>query len=161
MVFSKPFSWDSNPPRVITYINIHISSLCFSLENNILYHRDILCISFFNHGSIFFLINIYSDFSQLALKYIKDTEVNLANILIMTGDFNIRDSIWDSYFLHHSSHSDTLFEIADSFQIELSKPIKFSPIRFVNNTWDSNSILDLIFLHPNSQEFDNHCIHSD
>ena len=161
MVFSKPFLWDSNSPRVITYINICIFSLCFSLCNDIFHHRDILCVSFFNHGSIFFLINIYSDSSQLALKYLKDTEANLSNVLIMTEDFNIRDSLWDPNFLHHSSHSNTLFEIADSLQIELSKPIKFSPTRFADNTRDSNSVLDLVFLHSNSQEFDNHHIHSD
>jgi len=105
------------------------------------------------------LINIYSDASQLALKYLKDIEVNLSNVLIMTDDFNIRDSLWDPTFLHHSSHSDTLFEIADSFQIDLSRPVIFSPTRFADNAQDSNSVLDLIFLHPNSQEFDNHHIH--
>jgi len=77
----------------------------------------------------------------------------------MTRDFNIRDSLWDPNFPHHSSHNDTLFEIANSFQIKLSKPVKFFPTRFTNNAWDSNSVLDLIFLHPNSQEFDNHHIH--
>ena len=69
--------------------------MCFSLWNNILNHKDILCISFFNCSSTFFLINVYSDLSQLALKYLKDTEVNINNILIMTEDFNIRDCLWD------------------------------------------------------------------
>jgi len=46
---------------------------------------------FFNHSSIYFLINIYSDLSQSTLKYLKDTEVDMNNILILTGDFNIRD----------------------------------------------------------------------
>jgi len=27
----------------------------------------------------------------MALKYLKDIEVNIDNILVMTGDFNIRD----------------------------------------------------------------------
>jgi len=40
--------------RVFTYINIHISCLCFSLRNDIFNYRDISCISFFNQGSIFF-----------------------------------------------------------------------------------------------------------
>jgi len=159
MIFSKPFLWDSDSLRVITYINIHIPSLCFSLCNDIFHHRDISCISFFNHGFIFFLINIYSDSSQSALKYLKNTKVNLSNVLIMAGDFNIRDSFWDLNFPYHSSHSDTLFEIADSFQIKLSKPVKFSPTRFADNAWDSNLVLDLIFLCPNSQEFDNHSIY--
>ena len=38
-------------------------------------------------------MNVYSDSSHSALKYLKDTEVNINNLLIMTGDFNIRDSL--------------------------------------------------------------------
>jgi len=38
-------------------------------------------------------MNVYSDSSHSTLKYLKDTEVNVLNLLIMTGDFNIRDSI--------------------------------------------------------------------
>ena len=41
---------------------------------------------------MFFLINIYSDLSQSALKYFKDTKVNIHNVLVMTGNFNIRDN---------------------------------------------------------------------
>ena len=64
----------------------------------------------------------------------------------MTGDFNIRDSLWDLYFPFHSSHSDTLFDIADSFSLEISKPTENLFTRFSNNDQDSNSILDLVFL---------------
>jgi len=39
-----------------------------------------------------FIINIYSDDQQFTLKYLKDTEVKLNNILIMIRDFNIRDN---------------------------------------------------------------------
>jgi len=38
-------------------------------------------------------MNIYSDASHSTLKYLKDTEVNINNLLIMTGDFNIRDRL--------------------------------------------------------------------
>jgi len=51
----------------------------------------------------------------------------------MTGDFNIRDNFWDPNFPYHFSHRDTLFDIADSFQLELSKPIEFFPARYPNN----------------------------
>ena len=77
--------------RVSTYINSRLSYLCFSLRKDVLNHRDISYVFFFNHGSVYFLINIYSDLSQSALKYLKNTEVNINNVLIMTGDFNIRD----------------------------------------------------------------------
>ena len=85
---------DSNDlPRVISYVNICLSPLRFLLCKNIINHRDINLISFFNHNMCFFILNVYSDFSHTALKYYKDTEVNIGNVLIMTGNFNIRDRL--------------------------------------------------------------------
>ena len=65
-------------------------------------------------------MNVYSDFSHSILKYLKDTETNICNLLIMTRDFNIYDSLWDLSFLHHSSISDDLIIIADLFNLNLS-----------------------------------------
>ena len=79
----------------------------------------------------------------------------------MMEDFNIRDSFWNLNFLYHSSHRDTLFDIADSFHLELSKPAEFFPTRYSYNTQDLNSVLDLMFLYLNSSEHDNHHIHPD
>jgi len=80
-------------PRVTAYINIHLSLLCFSLCTDIINHPDILLISFTNDHVQCFIMNIYLDSSHSALKYLKDTKVNIDNVLIMTGDFNIRDSL--------------------------------------------------------------------
>ena len=38
------------------------------------------------------MINIYLDDNHSALKYLKDTEANICNVLIMADNFNIRDS---------------------------------------------------------------------
>jgi len=38
------------------------------------------------------MINVYSDDNHSTLKYFKDTEANIHNVLIMAGDFNIKDS---------------------------------------------------------------------
>ena len=38
------------------------------------------------------MINIYSNNNQSALKYLMNTKANIQNVLIMAGDFNIRDS---------------------------------------------------------------------
>ena len=105
------------------------------------------------------MINIYSDSSQLALKYLKDTESNIHNVIIMMSDFNIRDSIWDSNFLFHSSYSNSLFDIVNSFLLDISKPLENIPTRFSNNDHNTNSVLDLVFLCPSSSEFNCHCIH--
>ena len=44
---------------------------------------------------MYFIFNVYLNNQQNTLKYLKDTEVNWNNFLIMTGDFNIRNSNWD------------------------------------------------------------------
>ena len=85
---------DSNDsPRVISYVNICLSLLRFLLYKDVINHRNINLISFFNNNTCFFILNIYSNSSHTALKYLKDTEVNIGNVLIMTGNFNIRDCL--------------------------------------------------------------------
>ena len=91
--FSRNPTYADDFFRVIMYINIHLSSLCFTLCKDIYNHRDISLILFFNNNSVFYLMNIYSDLSQVVLKYLKDSEVNIQNMLVITSDFNIRDSL--------------------------------------------------------------------
>jgi len=79
----------------------------------------------------------------------------------MTGDFNIRDSLWDPTFPHHSTISDDLLIIADSFDLSLLTPTNQFPTRYIDNPSNSNSVLDLIFLQSGLDELDNHIIHLD
>jgi len=106
------------------------------------------------------LFNIYSDLSQMTLKYLKNTEVNISNVLIMSGDFNIRDNSWNPNFLYYSFYSNVLFKVADSLHLELSKPTEQVPTRYSNNHQDSNLVINLIFLRLESLEHDNHTIYS-
>ena len=122
LTFSRNPSSDNNSPRVITYVNIRLLSFQFSLCKDIFNYKDISLVLFFNNNNIFFLINIYSDSSQSALKYLKDTKANICNILVMTSNFNIRDNLWDSFCPHYLSHSNYLFEIADFFNLGLFIP---------------------------------------
>ena len=119
------------------------------------------CISFFNYGFVYFLINIYSDLSQMALKYLRDTEANISNILIMTKDFNIRDNIQDPNFPYYSIHSDFLIEVTDSINLGLSKSTNQVPTRCSDNQQNSNLVIDIIFLRPDLSEFDNYSIYPD
>ena len=148
-------------PRVISYINIRLSSQRFLFRKDIFDHRDINIISFSNNGCCHFILNVYSDSSHTALKYLKDTEVNINNVLLMTGDFNIRDSLWDPSFPFHSSISDDLIMIADSFDLSLSVPTNPGPTRFSDTAGESNSVIDLMFLWSGSSELDYHHILSD
>jgi len=100
-------------------------------------------------------MNIYSDSFHSTLKYLKDSETNL---LIMTGDFNIWDSIWDPSFSHHSSISDDLIIIADSFNLDLSVPTNSVPTRYSDTTGKSNLVINLLFLQSGSTELNNHSV---
>ena len=146
-------------PRVVIYINIRLFSFQFSLHKDIINHRDILLASFFNDKNIFWIMNIYSDSSHSTLKYLIDTEVNISNLLVMTGNFNIRDSIWDPSFLHHSSINNNLMIIADLFNLELSIPTNQVPTRYLDTISEANSVIDLMFLWSGSNELNNHSIH--
>ena len=161
LLFTRTPSDRLDSPRVITYINIRLSSFCFSLCNNIINYRNILLISFLNDYVCYYIINVYSDSSHTALKYLKDTEVNIDNILIMTSDFNIRNSLWDTSFPHHSSISDDLIIIADSFNLALSTPTNPCPTRYSDTVGEVNLVIDLMFLRYGSSELDQHSIHPD
>ena len=92
IIFSRQLANNNDYPRVIIYINAKLSQLHFSLRKNIINHRNINLISFFNQSIICFINNIYSDDQQTILKYLEDIEVNLNNVLIIIGDFNIKDN---------------------------------------------------------------------
>ena len=135
--------------------------LCFSLRTDIINHTDILLLSFTSNCFQYFVLNIYSDSAHTALKYLKDIEVNIDNILIMTGNFNIRDSLWDSSFPHHLSISNNLLLIADSFQLALSMPTNPCPTRYSDTVGEANSTINLMFLRCSSIKLNQHFIYPD
>jgi len=51
----------------------------------------------------------------------------------MTGDFNIRDSIWNSNFPHYSIYNDLLTDIADSMNFCILRPTNQVPTRYSDN----------------------------
>ena len=101
-------------------------------------------------------MNVYSDSFHTVLKYLKDTEVNLSNLLIMAGNFNIRDSFWDLAFPHHSHLYDDLLIVADSFNLELLHPTNNVPTRYLDSDSGSNSTINLMFLRSSSRELNSH-----
>lgn len=92
------------------------------------------------------------------MKYLKNIEINLNNVLIIIGNFNIRNSNWNPLYPYYSIHTNILFEIADSLNLDLSSSINPVLTWYVDNPQDANSVIDLIFLCTKSEEFDNHQI---
>ena len=79
----------------------------------------------------------------------------------MTSDFNIRNSLWDPSFPHHSSISDNLIIVADSFNLDLLILTNQVPTRYSDIVGESNSIIDLMFLRSRLTELNNHLIYPD
>ena len=104
-------------------------------------------------------MNVYSDSSHSALKYLKNTEVNINNLFIITGDFNIRDSLWDLSFPCHLSISNDLIIIANLFNLDLLILTNLTPTRYSNTKRGANSVINLMFLHSRSNKLNNHLIH--
>ena len=161
LIFTRKPVSSNDLPQVAIFVNIRLSSLYFSLRKDVINHRDILLLSFLNNGNSFWIMNVCSDSSHSAIKYLKDTELNIRNLLIMTGDFNICNSLWDPLYSFHSSISNNLFAIADSFNLFLLFPTEQVPTRFSDDANNSNSVLDLMFLWCNSEEINSHVIHLD
>jgi len=147
-----------NFPGVATYINKHLNKLRFSLCLDVINHRDINIVAFQNCQDINHIINVYSNSNQTAIHLLRNNITDLGKTMIMTGDFNIRDSDWDPNYHHHSAHTEDLIAIANSLGLELSPPTNPGPTRFADNPCDSNSVLDLVFLAPNNPGFGKHSL---
>jgi len=76
-------------------------------------------------------------------------------------DFNIRDNNWDPSYPHHFIHADIFRKVADLFNLKLSMPIAQILIRYINNSKNFNSMIDIMFLWANAKEFDTHTIFPD
>ena len=156
----KPVS-TNDYSRIMIFVNIRLSSFHFSFHKDIIDHRDIILASLFINSELFWIMNVYSDSSHSAIKYLKNTKVNIHNLLIMIGDFDIRDSLWDLSYSHYSFTSDDLIVIVDSFNLSLSVPTNQIPTRYSDKVSDANSVIDLIFLCYGSTKLNQYLIHPD
>jgi len=92
----------------------------FTLRLDILNYWDISILAFHCDQYTNFMINIYSNSNQTAFQFLLQSFINLDNTIIMTGNFNIRNSDWDPLAHHHSIHTDDLLTIAGSLGPKLS-----------------------------------------
>jgi len=150
-----------NYPRVVTYINKRLSRIRFSLRKDLINHCNINIINFHNGQDVHFIINVYSDSNQTVIQVLCNNTRNIGNTVVMTGDFNIRNSDWDPNVQYHLIHTEDLMSITDSLDLELASPMNPGPTRFADNQRDSNSILDLMFMNPNNSGFNKYILKPD
>ena len=109
-------------------------------------HHSILLLSFFNREVHHFLMNVYLDDWQSAVKFMLDQVINISNLLYMGGDFNIRDAEWDLFVSVHPAAGQALIDLADSLGLVCSLPVLPVPIHYLDTDGHTNSVIDLIFL---------------
>jgi len=61
-------------------------------------------------------------------------------------DFNIRGNDWNLSYPHYFVYANTLREVANSFNLELSTSIIQVLKIYVDNSINSNSVINLMFL---------------
>ena len=142
------------------FIHSRLSRLCFALRRDIVDHRDIQLLSFFNRGRRQFLMNVYSDDLHTAVDFLSREALNIPNLLYMGGDFNIRDAEWDPSVSLHPAAGQFLRDLADSYSLVCSLLVLSVPTHYSDISGHSNSVIDLIFLGINCAQV-THCIEPD
>ena len=128
------------------FIHSRLSRLRFALRRDIVNHRDIQLLSFFNRGRCQFLMNVYSDDLHTAVDFLSREALNIPNLLYMGGDFNIRDTEWDPSVSLHPAAGQSLRDLADSYSLVCSLPALSVPTHYSDISSHANSVIDLIFL---------------
>jgi len=147
--------------RVATYVNKKLMKMRFTLRPNIINHRDINVLAFYSGQHINYIINVYSNDNQNALQVLNCNIIDLNDTVVITGNFNIRNNNWDPNYPHHSIYTEDLFTVAESLGLDLLPPLNPSPTRFADNLYDTNSVIDLVFINPNNPGFSQHSLHSE
>ena len=135
--------------RVMCFIHSRLSRLCFALRRDIVDHRNIQLLSFFNRGRCQFLMNVYSDDLHIAVDFLSREALNIPNLLYMDGDFNIRDTKWDPSVLSYPAAGQSLRDLADSYSLVRSLPVLSVPTHYSDISGHANLVIDLIFLDMN------------
>jgi len=82
----------------------------------------------------------------MALKYLKNTKININNVLVMTEDFNIRDNNWNLSYSYYLVYSDVLLEVADFFNLKFSYSVNQVLTQYTDNPNNTNLVIDLMFI---------------
>ena len=122
-------------------------------------YHDILLLSFFNRGECHFLMNVYSDDHQSAVKFMLDQVIDIPNLLYMDGDFNIRDAEWNPFVSAYPAAGQALIDLTDSLGLMCSLPTLPVPMHYSDTEGHANSVIDLIFLGMSASQI-LHCIES-
>jgi len=145
-----------SPPWVMAFIHTCLSRLRFALRRDVIDHRDILLLFFFDRNECHFLINMYSDDHHSAVKFMLDQVIDIPNLLYMGGDFNIRDAEWDPLVTSHPAAGQALMDLADSFGLVRSLLVLPVPTHYSDSEGHANSVIDLIFIDMNIAQVSHH-----
>ena len=101
-------------------------------------------------------MNVYSDDLYTAVDFLSREALNIPNLLYIGGNFNIRDTEWDSSVSSHPAAGQSLRDLADSYSLVCSLPALSVPTHYSDISNHANSVIDLIFLGINCAQVTHH-----
>ena len=128
------------------FIHSRLSRLYFALKRDIVDHRDIQLLFFFNGGRYQFLMNVYSDNFHTTVNSLAGEALNISNLLYMSEDLNIRDAEQNLSVSLYPIAGQTLRDLADFYSLVHSFSMLSVSTNYSNITDYANSVIDLIFL---------------
>jgi len=130
----------------MAFIHSHLSRLGFSLRRDVIDHRNILLLFFFNREKYHFLINVYLDNHHSAAKFMLDQVIDISNLLYIGENFNIRDAKRNLSVSAYPVVGQALIDLTDSLGLVCSLPVLLVPTHYLDTDSHANSVIDLIFL---------------
>ena len=103
--------------KVMYFIYSRLFRLCLALKRDIVDHRDIQLLFFFNKGRYQFLINVYSNSLYTVGDFFSNKALNIPNLLYIGENFNVRDAKWNLFISSYSTTGQTLRNLLDSYSL--------------------------------------------
>jgi len=128
------------------FIHSRLSRLHFALRRDIVDHRDIQLLFFFNRNRCQFLMNVYLDDLYTAVGFLSREALNISNLVYIGGDFNIKNAEWDISVSSYPTTGQSLRDLVDSYSLVHSLPVLSVPIHYSDISGYANSVINLIFL---------------
>jgi hypothetical protein len=98
-LFENPLS--NTVPCVSTYMHKCLLKLCPALWRDILSHHDLQVIFLRCSGEDLFLLNVYNNTYNCAVKCLSEAANFLPNFHFVVGDFNCHSNVWDMHVTCH------------------------------------------------------------
>ena len=133
-------------PCVMAYVSTRLVKLRPAYRRDIVDHPDIFVLSLTSNDVNYYLMNVYNDDQNSALRHLERIRDELPQFAYMGGDFNCHSREWDPECRLHGTVAISLLETAASMGLGLSEPTNPGYTFKSANPDLRPSVIDLVFV---------------